>query len=296
LGAVAGADGAVTSGSPEFVEDLPQIAADAYELSARLCGECRNQHALWTYLRLTRASTGVEKRESQLEAQLSAIVDSGARDILIAGCQDTGLLALVARATFRHRPKIIVLDICETPLELCRRFARQWSLPIETVRQDLVDIDYRSQFDLVLMHGTLNFVHRHRQPRVMDRLREALRAGGKLVLLFNTGQPVSDDNALNGRKTYASFVLSELTRLGIALPDHEAQLQDRLIVRARQRELRDASFSKPEEVESILQDAGFHMQSCTRLNVELAKPVDALLATFSKQRFMAIAEPNLKQP
>ena len=53
-----------------YLEDLPRIAAEAYELSARLCGDCRNQHALWSYLRLSRASTGAEEQQSKLEAQL----------------------------------------------------------------------------------------------------------------------------------------------------------------------------------------------------------------------------------
>src|SRR6185503_13048921 len=134
---------------PSYVEDLRRIAADAYQLSERLCGACRDQHALWTYLRLSRASTGAEGKKSRLEAQLAGFFERGLRNVLIAGAQDTGLLTLVARAGGGHDLNIVVLDICETPLQLCRRLAAQWSLPVETIRQDLIGLDFEGRFDLV---------------------------------------------------------------------------------------------------------------------------------------------------
>ena len=61
-----------------------------------------------------------------LESRLAGLFAQGRRHVLIAGSQDTGVLALVARAGAKHDANITVLDICETPLELCRRFAAQW--------------------------------------------------------------------------------------------------------------------------------------------------------------------------
>jgi 2-polyprenyl-3-methyl-5-hydroxy-6-metoxy-1,4-benzoquinol methylase len=275
-----------------FVEDLPSIAAKAYKLSARLCNSCANQHALWTYLRLSKASIGAEQQDSRLEAQLGAYFEAGARDILIAGAQDTGLLALVARAGARDRPNIMVLDLCETPLQLCRSLAKQWSLPIETVRQDLYELRAERRFDLVLMHGTLNFIAADQQHEVLRRLHLALRASGRLVLLFNTSTPAPADVAATSRATYADVVLTELNRMGVALPDSEQVLRDRLGARAQQREMRDKSFADPGEVEALLRQAGFRIENCTRVDADLAKPVDTLLAKFSKRRFMAIAKPN----
>ena len=159
------------------IEDLPRIAADAYGLAGRLCGDCRNQHALWTYLRLTRASTGAERQESGLELQLRDLIAAGRRNVLIAGAQDTGLLSLVARAAADHPADVVVLDICQTPLTLCAQLAASWSLPIETVRQDLFDLDFEHRFDVVLVHGTLNFIAADRHAEVLRRLRRAMRPG-----------------------------------------------------------------------------------------------------------------------
>ena len=100
------------------------LTAEAYELSGRLCGTCRDLHALWPYIRLSRASTGIEVQASKLESRLGDLFARGLRRLLIAGSADTGLLALAARAGADHGVNIVVLDICETPLELCRTFCR----------------------------------------------------------------------------------------------------------------------------------------------------------------------------
>jgi hypothetical protein len=275
-----------------YIEDLPRVAADAYELAGCFCGDCRDLHALWPYARLTRASTGVEQRQSGLEAQLHTFFDLGLRDILIAGAADSALLAHVARAGARHEIKIVVLDVCDTPLELCRRFAKQWSLPVETVRQDLFDLDLAHRFDVVLMHGTLNFIAADRHAQVLRRLQRSMRPRGRLQLLFNTGRSLAADQAVESRAEYADFVLSELKRLGVPLPDREAAMRERLVARAYEREWRDAQFSAPGEVETLMETAGFCVLSCAPTATALAKPAGALLAQFSKQRFTLIAEPS----
>ena len=176
-------------------------------------GDCRDLHALWPYARLTRASTGVEQSQSGLEAQLRTFFDLGLRNVLIAGAADSALLAHVARSGARHEIKIVVLDICDTPLELSRRFATQWALPVETMKQDLFNLDLAHRFDVVLMHGTLNFIAADGHAQVLRRLHRAMRPGGRLLLLFNTSRPPAADPAVESRAEYADFILSELRRL-----------------------------------------------------------------------------------
>jgi SAM-dependent methyltransferase len=119
--------------------------------------------------------------------RVGALIAGGLRKILIAGAADTGLLALVLRAAANNNVHICVLDICETPLELCRRVAHEWSLPIDTLKLDLRRLDVEQQFELVLVHGTLHFIAAADRHDVLNRIRRALGPG----LLFNTGKPSS---------------------------------------------------------------------------------------------------------
>ncbi len=273
-------------------EDLRDIAAQAYELSGRLCSSCRDLHALWPYIRLSRMSTGVEGQTSQLETQLRELFALGLRDTLIAGCADTGLLSLVARAAANNAPNIVALDICETPLELSRRLAGQWSLPIATIKQDLADLDAKRQFDIVLVHGTLHFIAAERRAVALARMQRSLRLGGRLVLMFNTSRRIRPEAAEQTRRDYADAVLRELRRLGIALPDAEATLSDRLYNHSRRREQREGAFARPEDVELLLDRAGFEIERCVPVDVPMAEPAGGFVAEISKRRFMAVATPK----
>ena len=199
------------------IERLGEIAAEAYAVAGRFCGSCRNLHALWPYIRLSRSSTGLERSGSVLETALRAFITTGLRKILIAGAADTGLLSLVLRAADDFDVNVTVLDVCASPLELCRRLAGQWSIPVRTVKQDLADLDERQAFDLVLVHGTLHFIAGEKRLNVLARIHRGLRPNGRLVLLFNTSRPstIRKDDKLH--VDYAESVVNELRRLGSRL-------------------------------------------------------------------------------
>jgi len=105
-----------------YLENLRDIAARAYGLADTTCESCRDLHALWPYIRLSRMSTGVEGQASLLQTRLGELMAGGLRNVLIAGSQDTGLLTLVAKASDAQAGGITVLDICGTPLALCREY------------------------------------------------------------------------------------------------------------------------------------------------------------------------------
>jgi hypothetical protein len=275
-----------------YIEPLRDLAPEAYRLSPLLCGPCRDLHGLWPYIRLSRASTGVETGESHLKTELRNLFDRGFSRVLIAGAQDTGLLALVARASAGRDPQITVLDICETPLKLCRRLAEQWTLSIDTIRQDLFDLHTAQRFDIVLVHGTLHFIAADRRLEVLRRLRGVLHPTGQLIVLFNTSRSVPAElrNKTGAGDDYANTVLSELKELGVPLPDSVAVIRARLNAHQRRREEREGAFAKPWELEVLLDKAGLRLKSCTPVDVNVAAPVEKFIATIAKRRYLAVAE------
>jgi SAM-dependent methyltransferase len=276
-----------------FREDLPRLAAENFAIANRTCRSCGHMHALWPYIRLARASTGVEGASSRLDSILSELVAEGYRRVLIAGSQDTGLLALVARAAGTSTIEITVLDRCASPLESCRRLAQAWSLPIETMQRNLMNLEVQDRFDIALVHGTLHYIPPDRRVDVLVRLRQALRPAGVLVLLFNTGSRVIGELSSEGRSYYATWVIEELRRVGVPLPEEREAFAARLCFHAENREHREGAFGRPEEVIELLARSGFDVRQWFEIGVKLANPVQGFVSKLSKRRFIAIAEAHV---
>jgi SAM-dependent methyltransferase len=277
---------------PHYHEDLRNIAAEGFELANRLCRGCGQLHALWPYIRLARGtSAGLEDASSHLQSVLVALIAAGRRDVLIAGSADTGLLAQVARASAGHPLDIVVLDRCETPLEMCRHLAQRWSLPIATLHEDLLDLDRPGRFDIVLVHGTLHFLSPAHCADALTRMRRSLRPNGRLVLRVNTSRRIEGDLAEEGRDGYADWVPDELNRIAVPLPEPPNAFRERLRLHARSREDREGKFAAPEDVKALLAQAGFVTRDWLEMSVKLNEPVQVFVAKTAKRRFLVIAEP-----
>jgi SAM-dependent methyltransferase len=272
-----------------FREDLRWLAAENFAIAGRLCDDsCGHMHALWPYIRLARASIGAEGvSSSPLDPLLATLVAEGRRSVLIAGSQDTGLLALVARAG--EALDIEVLDRCPTPLETCRRLARSWSLPLKTVQADLMELDVPERFDIVLVHGTLQFLPAARRANVLGRLRRALRPAGRLVLFFHTSPRLADDLAAEARAGYGDWVIAELEHLGIPLPEARADFAARLRAHAENRERRLGSFATIEDVHTLLATAGFTVCQSLEISATVSDRMQEFVTKLSQRRFVVSA-------
>lgn len=272
-----------------FREDLRRLAAENFALAERLCDDsCGHMHALWPYIRLARASIGAEGTSSSpLDPLLGALVADGRRSVLIAGSQDTGLLALVARAG--GASSIEVLDRCPTPLEACRRLARSWSLSMTTVHADLMELDAPERFDIVLVHGTLQFLPTVRHANVLRRLRQTLRPAGRLVLFFHTSPRLAHDLASEARTGYGDWVIAELERLGIPLPEARADFAARLRVHAENRERRLGSFATIEDVHALLATAGLTVCQSLEISARISDRMQQFVTRLSQRRFVVSA-------
>jgi len=279
-------------GDLRFAEDLPQLAADACVLANRLCGSCRNFHGLWPYRRLTRMVGAAEAGGPALASALAELFDAGRRSVLIAGAADTGVLAMTARAGARHHPEFLIIDICETPLVLCRRFAERWSLPVETACQDLTTLNIADRFDIVIAHSLLQFIAADRRVDFLSRVNRVLRRDGRLALVFNSGNRIGGDAAVDYRRSYSSWVIERLRSAGVPLPEPESEFRARLDAHAQNRESREGAFADPGEVDAMLNRAGFAIIKRTEIDMPLAAPYEHFVSQLSKRRFLTIAGPE----
>jgi hypothetical protein len=123
-------------------------------------------------------------------------------------------------------------------------------------------------------------------------LRRALRADGLLVNLFNTGAPLSVEVLLEYRSGYAGWVLAELDRLGISVPESREKFSQRLGDYARELESREGAFDQPEQVLALHERAGFAVESCVETDLVMTAPFQQLIVKLTKRRHIIVATPT----
>jgi SAM-dependent methyltransferase len=274
-----------------FTEDLQQLAAEACDIARRLCSSCENFHLLWPYLRLAKASGG-DVDEPHFRAALNRLLSGCGQKILIAGAADTGLLAVVARAASSD-PKIVVVDRCETPLELCRRFADRWSLPIKTLQMDLTDFDVGSAFDVVVVHSLLQFIPADRRVDVLSRLRQSLRPGGRLLLVFRTSARIEGSLLREYRETYSKSLIERVEEMNIPLPERREDFRRRVDEYSEERRTREGAHQNSAIVEQLIEAAGFSIEELNLIEANHSTPFRQLTAKINKQRFLMVAKPKV---
>jgi len=275
-----------------FSEDLRRLAEEAFELADQTCGSCKNFHMLWPYLRLAGASGG-RAGVPLINSVLKTLLSNQGRKILIAGCADTGLLALVARAATANT-EITVLDRCKTPIELCRRFANRWALAIEALHQDLTELAIRSKFDVVFAHMLLHFLPADRQLDVLSRLRHALQPDGRLVIAFRTSPPVTGACAPepeHGRDRSLRLI-EQLERLNIPLPASCEAFRRCAEAHFEERRARAGSRVNRADVGKLIAMASFEIEDLTPIDSGMSEPFYQLDAKIGSQRFLVVARPN----
>jgi SAM-dependent methyltransferase len=267
-------------------ENLRALALEAYQLSDRLCGDCRNFHALWPYLRLAKASGG-DIGEPLIGSILRQLLLKGDR-ILVAGCADTGLLAVVARAA-APGTKISLLDQCLTPLELCRRFARRWSLPTETIHCDLINFSVHSSYDIVFAHALLQFIPSEFRVDVLSRIRLSLRPDGRLLIAFRTSSKVEGVLLHEYRENYRQNVVEQLECRNVELPEPREEFYRRLEEYSEERRKREGVHQSYEEVEALLKAASLEIEKVYRIESDQSDPFRRFAAKIHKKRYLTIA-------
>jgi hypothetical protein len=277
-------------GDLKFTEDLRKIATESFDLAGRLCGSCKNFHMLWPYNRLAEASGG-DVRVPLIHSVLSRLLSYSGGRILIAGSADTGLLAVVARAV-HSGTHITVLDRCETPLELCRRFAIRWSLPIQIVPIDLTELTVQSSFDVVFVHMLLQFIPANRHLDVLSRMRRSLCSDGRLVLVFRTSARIEGSLVPEYRRDYPIHLIEQLEARNVVLPESREAFRRRIEVYFEERRGREGAHANRTEVEELIKAAGFEIEDLTPIEATMSEPFHQFAASFGLQRFMVIARPS----
>jgi SAM-dependent methyltransferase len=143
---------------------------------------CAWYHGPWPVFRALGLVSTAAVHEDMMRSALAAIAADGQHnDVLISGCTDFAMLALV-RAAWADRPfHATVVDRCATPLRLCAWYAQRHGLDIDTHAGNILDYPREGCFDVICTHAFMGYFDDGARAQLVRRWHALLRPGGRLV-------------------------------------------------------------------------------------------------------------------
>jgi SAM-dependent methyltransferase len=167
-------------------EPLRESAPLARRLAPQRCwldprtGErCDWQHGLWQTLRLLGLITTPVHHAEFFRRSFAALAP-GAR-ILVSGTADYAMLAQVLAGA--RSPRVTVLDVCATSVELNRWYAQRAGVAVDAVCSDVLAFTADARFDMICTHSFIGQFDPASRARLVRSWHEWLAPGGRLVTI-----------------------------------------------------------------------------------------------------------------
>lgn len=141
-------------------------------------------------------------------------------DFVVAACADTALLSTLAHAAYRadgtlfDRSHFTVLDRCRTPLTLCKDYAEEHGLQIQTEIVDLLDTSKTFPADIIALHNFLPFVPQDMHIRLLQMLGSWLKETG-CIMIWNPVLPSGDQDRSESRRKDQGAEIMALVNSGV---------------------------------------------------------------------------------
>jgi len=110
--------------------------------------------------------------------------------ILDVGCGDGRHSLYLAGLGFR----VDAFDISQNAIDKINYLKECNHLDINTYLCDVSEFEFKYKYDLIILHGVLQFIEREKQPGIMDLLKNWTKVNGyHIVALFTDEEPVPED-------------------------------------------------------------------------------------------------------
>lgn len=264
----------MSGGNSDVIADAS--AAEQFRLAQKHCGNCRSYHAMWGYVQLAGLrNRGVELDGEMLKPVIASHTLTGSR-ILIAGAADAASLAMTKCATSSSH--LTVADRCETPLAVCREYARTHEFSVTTLQLDIAETQPEGVYDLVLAHLVLMFIPGKLRVRFLRNLGSSLDKRGRLLLVHRSRNRKRGHDLESETRLFAERVIAGLLERGIQLPSDESCIRQQLIEYCAARSGRDNDPIRFEDVAEQLIAAGFSILEC----IEYLRPTPIIADNATK--------------
>lgn len=90
--------------------------------------------------------------------------------------------------------QVDAFDISENAINKIDYLKEQNNLNVNTYVCDVLDFEFRYKYDLIIIHGVLQFIEREKQPEIIELLKNWTEVNGyHIVTLFTDEEPVPED-------------------------------------------------------------------------------------------------------
>lgn len=153
--------------------------------------DCAWYHGTWQYLRLLDMVAVPDwHRDFYNEALGNILKRKPNANVLISAAADYGMLAMLHEAMelTGSSPKVLIYDICKTPLRACEWYADRHGISIETRCENLLTGPIpEAPFDLIVTDEFFTVLKSEYKPLISTKWRELLKPGGSVVTVAMMG-------------------------------------------------------------------------------------------------------------
>lgn len=110
--------------------------------------------------------------------------------ILDVGCGDGRNSLYLAGLGFR----VDAFDISVNAINKIDYLKKRSNLNIKTYRCDVMDFEYKYKYDLIIIHGVLQFIKKEKQPKTIELLKRWTNTNGyHIITVFTDEEPAPPD-------------------------------------------------------------------------------------------------------
>jgi len=247
-------------------------------------GDCAWYHGTWQYLRLLGMVAVPDwHRSFYTEALGNILRRKPDANVLISAAADYGMLAMLHEAMqlTGSSPRIVIYDICKTPLTSSQWYAERHGISIETKCDNIITSPIpEAPFDLIVSDEFFTVLKAEYKPLISKRWKQLLKPGGSVVTVVMMGNITTPE--LRRHFAERARQLSEVAN-GKYLSGHPEHRTEAVIDRCVAFAELHTRHMVTSESEVLSLFSGFDTVTCRRITTagECVNPTDSfqILAT-----------------
>jgi len=253
------------------VNVLRQSASLAWRIAPVLCrpndpagANCAWYHGFWQYLRLLGLASSPQRHSAFFDDALrTAFAERSPQRIAITGSADYAMLGQVLDSIGAPggAAELTVIDACDTPLFLCKWYAKLSGQPLRTEAGDILTWVPTDAYDLACTHSLISQVPSARRQELIAAWRRMLKPGGRVLTTVRINPGWTPERAGFDREQVLAFRDTVVERAQALAPALDIPVDDLgRAAEAYAERIVTHSITSREELVALFATGGFRLE------------------------------------